>query len=157
MKKDFLFPNQFKIIGWILFIPSLLGGIYFRAADMMDNGNDAYNFKVFAIISDQIFSKSDFFQFINNNILDELILLFIIIGGILVAFSKTKIEDEFISQLRYESLVWAVYFNFATILFATFFVYGLPYFDFMTMNIFSMLLFYIIRFHFLLYKIQKST
>ena len=35
-----------------------------------------------------------------------------LVGLIIVAFSKEKIEDEQISQLRLDSLQWAVYLNY---------------------------------------------
>ncbi|MCD8519109.1 MAG: hypothetical protein LRY32_06310 [Flavobacterium sp.] len=39
--------------------------------------------------------------------LDELLLVVCLFGGLLVGFSKTKNEDEMISHIRYSSLVWA--------------------------------------------------
>jgi hypothetical protein len=63
--------------------------------------------------------QNAFFKFIENSILDEILTIGIIVGGILVGFSKLKEEDEMISKIRYESLVWATYLNYAIILFLT--------------------------------------
>ena len=155
MKKEFLFPNRFKKIGWVLFVPSLILGIYYIIYG--SKYDDKFTFSVFSLINDGLFATNKYFGFVNNCIIDEMLLTLIIVGGVLVAFSKTKIEDELITKIRYESLVWATFFNFTVILFATLLIFDMPYFNVMIANIFSMLLFYIIRFHFMIYKLQKDT
>ena len=154
MKTHFLFPYKFKIIGWILFIPSLIFGIYTWISNY---DYDVYfRRKVFAIICDPVADKTKYLKVIANGMLDELILCSIIIGGILVVFSKLKNEDELISKIRYESLVWSTYFNFAIIIVATLFIYDFAYFNVLIGNIFSILFFFIIRFHFMIYKLNKT-
>lgn len=154
MKTHFLFPNKYKKFGWILFIPSLLAGLslFISGYDF----DDYFKIRVFAMINDQLISKPNYFTFVENGILDELILISIIVGALLVGFSKTKNEDEYISKIRYESLVWATYFNFTLIILSTVFVYGFQYFNVLLANVFAMLLFFIIRFHYMIYKLNKS-
>jgi hypothetical protein len=154
MKTKFLFPHQFKKIGWLLFVTGIILIIVINLSPF--DFNDFFNIKVLAIYQQEYFQKDGFFKIIENDVLDEIILSLLIIGGILVGFSKLKTEDELIAKIRYESLVWASYFNFAIVLLATLFMYGMAYFDLMITNLFSMLLFFIIRFHYLLYKLQKS-
>lgn len=151
MKTLFLLPNQFNKIGWILFIPSIIVGTFLLFSDF--DFDSHFQIKVFAFINDEILSDTKYFTFIENGILVVLIIL----GGILIGFSKTENEDEFISKIRYESLVWATYLNFGLMLLSTLFIYGFPYFDVLIINIFAMLLFFIIRFHFMIYKLNKST
>jgi hypothetical protein len=155
MKTHFLFPNKYQKIGWILFIPSIIIGasLFFSNFDF----DNHFEIKVFAFINDDILSEVKYFTFIKNSILDEVLEILIIIGAMLIGFSKTKNEDEFISKVRYESLVWATYLNFGLILLSTLFVYGFAYFDVLIINIFTMLIFFIIRFHFMIYKLNKST
>jgi len=155
MKTLFLFPNKYKKIGWILFIPSLLTGLM-----LFITGFDFDNYfvvDVFAILNDHFLSKPSYFAIIKNGVLDEIILVLIIVGALLVGFSKTKNEDEFISKIRYESLVWATYFNFLLMIFSTLVIYGFQYFNLLLANTFAMLLFFITRFHFMIYKLNKST
>ncbi len=85
-------------------------------------------------------------------LLDEIISIFIIIGGLIVGFSKEKIEDEFIYKLRNDSLVWAIIFNYIVLLFAIVFVYDFTFFDVLVFNMFTPLLFFIVRFNFLKLK-----
>src|SRR6266436_8925278 len=47
--------------------------------------------------------------------------LMVLVGLFLVAFSKEKIEDEQIVQLRLDSLRWAIYLNYAILLFGLIF------------------------------------
>lgn len=154
MKTHFLFSNKYKKIGWILFIPSLITGLilFFSGYDF----DNHFNMNVFALLSDQFLSKPIYFTFIENGVLDEIILILIIVGALLIGFSKTKNEDELISKIRYESLVWATYFNFSLMIIATILIYGFCYFDILIANIFAMLIFFIIRFHYMIYKLNKS-
>lgn len=152
MKTHFLFPRPFKKIGWLLFVPSLAIAVYLTLSGF--NFDNHLNAKVFALFNDEIFGQPQIMTITENSISDEILLSLIIIGGLLVGFSKLKNEDEFIAKIRYESLVWAVYVNFAVMLFATIFVYGMYYFDVMIANMFTVLFFFIIRFHVMLYKLQ---
>jgi hypothetical protein len=155
MKTTFLFPNHYKIIGWILFIPSILIMLYsgiFRIEEA-----DLFNVNVFAIYQDSIGNIPGFFKIIENNIFDELVIILSIIGGLLICFSKLKNEDEYISKIRFESLVWATYLNYAIILFFTIFVFGFTYLNVLFYNIFTLLLFFIIRFHYCIYKLNKMN
>ncbi|TBX69183.1 hypothetical protein EZL74_07330 [Flavobacterium silvisoli] len=155
MKTHFLLPNQFKKIGWFLFIPSLIASLLISIANL--NIDDYLVVKVFAFTNDDILGPKKYFSFINNSIADELLLFGLVIGGILIGFSKLKIEDEFTSKIRYESLVWATYLNYGLILFFTIFVYGLPYLNVLFFNTFTLLLFFIIRFHYQIYKLNKTS
>lgn len=153
MKTRFLFPNHFKTVGWVLFVPSLVLGILYNINNEILKS--FLKIKVFAIAETQLFNFNSYFKFIENDIIDELILFGLIIGGVFVGFSKLKNEDEYISKIRYESLVWATYFNYGLILFFTLFIYGIPYLNILFYNMFTLLLFFIIRFHYMIYKLNK--
>jgi hypothetical protein len=154
MKTHFLFPRQFKKIGWLLFLPALAVALIVPFTAL--NIDEMLTTKVFAIVDDGLFAKAGFFRFNENSIGDELLLSFLIIGGVLVGFSKLRNEDEYIAKIRYESLVWATYFNFGVMFLATIFVYGSAYFNVLVANVFTLLLFFIIRFHIKLSQINKA-
>jgi len=155
MKTHFLFPNKYKKIGWILFIPALVTSIVISVGNI--NFEKYWVVKVFAFSNDFILNKSDYFTFIENSILDEVLLFSLIIGGILIGFSKLKKEDELSTKIRYESLVWATYLNYGFILFFTLFIYGMSYLNVLFYNTFTLLLFFIIRFHYMIYKLNKTS
>ncbi|MEO6730880.1 MAG: hypothetical protein ABIN01_06660 [Ferruginibacter sp.] len=78
-----------------------------------------------------------------------------IIGGLLVGFSKEKKEDEFIANLRLSSLLWAVCVNYVLLFLAFVFVYGMGFFTVMAYNLFTVLLIFISRFNYIVYKNTK--
>ncbi|HEX9979068.1 MAG TPA: hypothetical protein VGB50_00725 [Flavobacterium sp.] len=155
MKTNFLFPPQFRKIGWLIFVPALIAGTVLMTAEYADT-EGFLDANVLAIFNQDPLGDSEAMVIIKNGISDEILLTLIIIGGLMAGFSKHRNEDEFIAKIRYESLVWAVYFNFGVMLFATLFVYGLFYYHVMIANMFTVLFFFIIRFHFMLYKQRKS-
>lgn len=151
MQTNYLLPNKYKIYGWILFIIGAIAGSLFFISEYE---SDALTTNVLAIYNDDAIFGSDkgFFNIIENSIIDELIALTIIIGGLIVGFSKEKIEDEFIYKLRKDSLVWAIIANYIILIFAIIFVYGFSFFDVLVFNMFTPLVFFIIRFNFLKLK-----
>lgn len=155
MKSHFLFPNQFKKIGWLLFVPSVIATFFISVLNI--STDDYLHVTVFSFYQDTIGEVQGFFKFIKNSIVDEIVTIGMIVGGILVGFSKLKEEDEMISKVRYESLVWATYLNYGIILFFTLFLFGLPYLNVLFYNMFTLLLFFIIRFHFMIYKLNKTN
>ena len=152
MKTNYLFPYNFKKIGWILFIPGvILAVIYF----LIDTEPNFLDFKVFSIADEQVMGASAFFKVTKTNILDEMIGLLLIVGSIFIALSKQKHEDEFISKIRLESLVWATYLNYSILLFAIIFIYSMSFFWVLVGNMFTLLIFFTIRFNWVLYKSKK--
>lgn len=153
MKSNYLFPNQFKKIGWIVLIIGLALGVLFLISPTCIN---FFNIKVFAIAGQPIFGKSAIFSIYKNNILNELVGLFIMTGLLFIAFSKEKSEDEFISKIRLESLVWATYVNYVVLGLALLFIYDLKFLWVFVFNMFTILIFFIIHFNWSLYKSKKQ-
>ncbi len=113
MQTNYLLPNKYKLTGWILFIIGLIGGVFMYVSEYE---SDALTINVLSIYSESFLgNEKGFFQIVENSILDELIALAIIIGGLLVGFTREKVEDEFIYKLRKDSLVWAIIFNYTVL------------------------------------------
>jgi len=150
MKTKFLFPNRFKRIGWIILVPSAILGIliFFGIVDFK-----FLEVKVFAIYSGSLLPGGEtVFGVINENISEEIFEILCIVGAILVAFSKEKQEDEFIAKTRLESLVWATYINYAILILCLILFYGTGFLYVLWFNMFTLLIFFIIRFYYILYK-----
>lgn len=152
MNTNYLLSNKYKIFGWILLTIGLIGGVI---QVYLEYETYSLTTKVFAFYGDSFNGQDDFFKVIYNNIDDELTAIAIIIGGLIVGFSKEKIEDEFIYQLRAESLIWAIIFNYFILLFTVIFIYDMTFFHILVFNMFTPLLFFIIRFNFL--KIKSGS
>ncbi len=155
MKTNFLFPNSWKIVGWLLFIPGIVLVLVGSFLNM--SIDDILQTKVLAVYSDPFLGTSGWLKWIENGIADELLTVMVIGGGLLVGFSKMKNEDEMIASLRYESLVWATYLNYGIILFTTLFVFGVAYMNVLIHNLFTLLFFFILRFHYRIYSVSKSA
>ena len=158
MKSNYLFPHWLKKIGWIVFIPVFIFFIFclFNSEIYKEPFYQEMCFHVFAIVDNTYLDRdTQFFKLVENCVGDELIFCLLVVSGILVGFSKVKVEDEMVSKIRLESLVWATYINYAIFLVSTIFVYGPAFLDALYINIFSLLLVFIIRFHWKLYQYNK--
>ncbi|MEI6696773.1 MAG: hypothetical protein WCO13_11960 [Bacteroidota bacterium] len=153
MKTRFLFPHLFKTIGWFLFVPGLLLWIHLL---IFNTEIPFLNIKVFAVVSDKFFGTYETFKFIEQNITNELMGSLIILGALFLAFSKEKNEDEYIGKIRLESLLWATYINYALLLFCILFIYGMSFFSVMMYNMVALLIFFLIRFNLMLYKLRRQ-
>ena len=74
----------------------------------------------------------------------------------MVSFSKEKREDEFIANLRLSSLLWSVWVNYILLLIAFLFIWNFDFLSVMVYNMFTILIIFIIRFNYLLYRSSKS-
>jgi hypothetical protein len=83
--------------------------------------------------------------------------LMVLIGLFLVAFSRERVEDEQITQLRLDSLRWAIYLNYAILLFSLIFTNGSESDHILLLNIWLPLLFFILRFQWVLYRLKRSA
>ena len=153
MKINYLFPHQFKRIGIILLILFVPLGLYVVNEDFEP---EVFDLKVPAVLVDEIIGERFVFGMTENNILNEIVGVVLILSFLFVAFSKERQEDELIARIRLESLVWATYVNYAVLLLSMLFVYGLSFLWVMIFNMFTILLFFIIRFNWQIRKLDKS-
>ncbi|MEP0266260.1 hypothetical protein [Dokdonia sp.] len=160
MNIPYLFPNRFKKIGWILFIPAAILGIYILKSGevpaFFETSVLAFIHESF-INSDSELISNYYFEVIENNILDEILVIITIIGALFIAFSKEKHEDEYINKIRLNSLVWATYVNYSILIISTIFVYNATYFWVMLLNMFTILIIFIVRFNWQLIKLKKEA
>jgi hypothetical protein len=89
-------------------------------------------------------------------LLDDVVYLSLVAGLLLAAFSKEKIEDEQIAQLRSDSLQWAIYVNYGIFIVCTIFINGTDYLSVIMYNVLSPLLFFMIRFRWKMYLLNRS-
>jgi len=150
MKNSFLFPHRFKLLGWILFVPSSILGITFTLTGQISTLFSSRSFQVLLPADSE--SINFFARHFENTVLGALF----IIGALLVAFSKEKVEDEFIASLRLTSFQWAVFINYLLLLLCFLFVYGINFINVMTYTMFTVIVLFIIRFNYMLYVNQKS-
>ena len=154
MKFNYLFPSKYKKVGWLLLIPSAILGLLIL---IFEYEPGFLSINVPAILTNNFMGEKQIIGLIQNNVLDEILGILVIVSSLLVAFSKEKSEDEYISKIRLESLVWAVYFNYGILLFSFLFIFDMSFPWVMIFNMFTLLLFFIVRFNWQISKLQKST
>lgn len=142
MKYRFLFSNQLRPLGYILFVVGIvifcLGNIYSSE-----------------LLQWQINNKTSGSQL--ETLTNDIMLLLLITGLILIAFTKEKIEDERVLQVRLDSLQWAVYCNYICLIICVIVFNGLAFFSVMVYNMFIPLVFFILRFRFKLIMYDRSS
>ncbi len=155
MKTSYLFPHRYKIAGGILFVLSFAALISFYVFDWY--GNFEIKAKVFAILGDDGFlGDSELFGWLENSVLDEMLMVVVILSGIVFAFAKEKHEDEFVQALRLHSLVWATIANYSILLFCYLFIYGTPFLNVLMAAMFSQLLIFIVTFRIKMYHFYNT-
>lgn len=154
MSNKLLLPNRFKKIGWLILIPSTILGIVLCFNQF---NTDWLHASVFAIANDETLGSQKYFGFRDTNITNTVIGASFIIGALLVSFSKEKTEDEFIAEIRLSSLLWAVCVSYILLLAAFLLIYGTPFLNVMVYNMFTVLIIFIVRFNYILYKNAKSV
>lgn len=154
MNTNYLFPNKFKRIGWFIFIPAALLSV---ASVVFSLEPAMFNIKMPVIVVEHVFADTEFFTLHSTNIWHSLLWCLVIVGGLMVAFSEEEFEDEYISKLRLESLVWAIYINYAILILSIIFVYEIAFLYVIALNMFTVLLFFILRFEIRLISLKKES
>ncbi len=152
MEKQFLLPHKYKKVGWICMgISFLLWGL-----SLFYDGNLPWsNVNIFTFINKEPLGETIFLGFSEVDLGFTLIGILFIIGGLVVAFSGEKREDEYIMQLRLSSFQWAVFLNYTILLLAFILIFGTDFLSVLVYNMFTTLLFFIIRFHYLLKTLNQ--
>lgn len=132
MKTKWLFPHAYRLVGWLIFIPSFVVGIASLYGALTIQALTLQGGLLAGISGDT-----------TNNLTDELAGIGVIIGLLLIAFSKERLEDEMISQLRLEALQWSVYANYLILAIVILTVYDTAFFSVMIYNMFTVLLVFI--------------
>jgi hypothetical protein len=146
MKARFLFPHQFRIVGLmciLAYIPVMV------IKKILHNG---YNNQ------DPSIKLADASGLLNSEHIFTAIGIILLTGGLfLIAFSKEKIEDEQILQLRLDSLHWAIYLNCFIFMMTVIFTSNANFKNFGILDIWIPLLFFIIRFRWVIYRLNRSA
>ncbi|MCS3734979.1 hypothetical protein [Mucilaginibacter dorajii] len=139
MKSRFLFPTKFRSIGYMLFGIDILYAIIMK------------------IVHPHGFAKElQEVQPLGMAIGNDINILTIVVGLFLIAFSKEKDEDELITQLRLDSLHWAIYFNFGIFIVSVLFLHGLQFLEVVAYNVITPFIFFITRFRWRIWRLNRS-
>ncbi|MCL1968449.1 MAG: hypothetical protein FWF65_02620 [Bacteroidetes bacterium] len=155
MKKSFLLPNYFKLIGSLLAFPSLI--ILILNIFEIITLNFDFNFYglsyhgFFNASSQRICSMND------TNFVTTILPIIIVIGLVFISFSKEKLEDEMITEIREKSFGWSIIVSSILFVLGTLFIYDIVYLYFLGSFIYLILLLFILKFHVELLRLKKIT
>lgn len=137
MKTDYLLSPSCKKVGLWLGIPFVLGGFY-----LLSNGSWMDTFL------SQIGMRDCF---------DELVVIGLAVSLLLASFSREKDEDECIAHLRMQAWTMAVVSNYLILIVVTLCIYGMSYLNFMAVNMFTVLILFLVVFHWKLWRFRKES
>lgn len=140
-------PHFFQVAGLVLTIAGLIM-TYLRFGAGYKPG--FLDVKVFAIWSTYFDTK--YLQVINNNIGEEVCGITTLLGVFLLAFSREKYEQDHYWIYRLKAFILAAYCSVIYLLFSFFFIYGLAFFNMLTLYIILPLVFYTLFFRYFLIK-----
>lgn len=148
MHPRYLFSHRLKRWGFIITIPALAIGIALSLSDY------EIPWMVINMYHHQSFGSPGW-TWSPVNLTGTLSGTGLIVGLSLIAFSRLKVEDEFTSRIRLESLQWATYVNYGLLLLAFLFIYDFTFLNVLVYNLFTILIIFNIRFHWILYRQQR--
>lgn len=148
MKTNYLFAPYFKNIGWCMFLPFMAGCIYSLFQGIYPNDIPS---KMFAILS-----QDGWFSFSETGLIDEISIIGFVVSLVFVSFSREKDEDEYIEKCRLQSLVQSLMISCGALIFGTLFIYDGYFLAFTLVNMFILLLSFVIIFNVRLYKFRSS-
>jgi hypothetical protein len=158
MLSNSLLPYKYRKIGWLILIPSFLLGISFALGGFNDFEPKCLDVKMVSILfSDSGSNAGKFFSLVQVNLTNTIISTFIIVGALLVAFTKEKNENESIARIRLAALLWAVIVNYILLLTAIILIYGDHFLSVLIYSMFTPILLFIIRYNYVLRKYLKSA
>tara|TARA_R110002072_G_scaffold70522_27_gene170259 strand:+ start:226 stop:714 length:489 start_codon:yes stop_codon:yes gene_type:complete len=151
MKTRFLLPAKYKLWGWLIFIPFTIFGLIGLFQ------NIEFEFLSvelpFLFETDFIFNNSSndtnsgTFTMQEENLTNEILGVMILIGCVLLTFSKEKDEDEFIAMKRLNSLLWATFVNSILLFLCLILFYSFSFLNVMIFNLYSVFVLFIFHFN----------
>ncbi len=150
MKNTWLLPHRFQKAGWALLILFLILGIIC----------------IFWIEPSQIFrwlgievhvGARSFFTSNADHWVNNILIIGVVIGAFLTTCSREREEDEMTMQLRQQSLMAALWINYAFVILATLFIYDVDYVLVITYDMLGFLVLFLGIFRWKLWRLGKEV
>lgn len=145
--KSLLLPHSFRKIGFIM-LPIVV--VLFVMVLLKEYTWSFLDYK-------PLMSDKSIFNTSNGNFSDELTLLLTFLCLFFIAFSKEKVEDEYLQKVRLHALQVSVYINYIILALATFLVYGLSFLNIVFGNLFTIPVIFISVYYYLVHIKPRIT
>ena len=152
MKKNYLLPHNFKMIGLIMLVPFLAACIWLLLGPCE---GDWFIVDVPALFTLDIASTSEWFGMTSTDPVNEICMLGLLVSLVFIALSKEKDEDEMTAVVRMQSFVWSFWCTAVLMLIAILFVYDLAFMYFAFASVFVCFIMYICKFNYEMIKIRR--
>lgn len=128
--KNILFPYYCQFIGWILFIPSLIAGALIFCDALSLSGT-------------------------TGTVVNDIVIIGIALGGLLIACSKERIEDEMTRSLRLAALLNSIYMNTILLICCTISFNGVEFLKYAVFNLMLLPVLFVFTFRAEIYRYHK--
>ena len=152
MKKNYLLPHNFKMIGLIMLVPCLAACIWLLCGPCE---GDWFIVDVPALFTLDLASTSEWFGMTVTDPVNEISMLGLLVSLVFIALSKEKDEDEMTTVVRMQSFVWTFWCTAILMLVAILFVYDLAFMYFAFASVFVCFIMYICKFNYEMIKIRR--
>lgn len=155
METKFLISHKFRALGAILFSLGILG-TSLVISDLEPEFLDADVIMLF--VDDEVFGKEEFklIDVREENILNELVGISVILGGLLLLLARRKHEDEMMIKLRLESILWAAKINAVLLIISLLFIYSLSFYFVMLFNLGVLYGLFALRFEWVVSRLNRE-
>lgn len=130
--KNILFPHVFQLIGWIMFVPSLIAGAL--------------------ILTDHLSIST---TVILDIVINDIVIIGIVLGALFIVCSKEKIEDEMTQSIRLTSLLTSIYVYVALFIICTLAINDFSYLLFAVINLVLFPIIFMFIFRIDMYRYRK--
>ena len=153
MKKNYLLPHNFKMIGLIMLVPFLTACTWLLLGPCEA---ECFTVKVPALFTLDLASTSEWFSMTVTDPVNEISMLGLLVSLVFIALSKEKDEDEMTAVVRMQSFVWSFWCTAILMPIAILFVYDLAFMYFAFASVFVCFIMYICKFNYEMIKIRRT-
>lgn len=145
MKNHLLIPSKYKVYGWVIFL--LFAMLHVIA-------NIIYPELGKRLIPSGSLNGTSWDDIMDSNL--TFVGCGVLLGLMMICFSRENREDEYISYLRLRSWQLSVLISYGILFVANLFVYGGWFLSFMVYNMLTVLIVFIVTFNLSLYKLKRE-
>lgn len=139
LMKNLLFPHIFQLIGWIMFVPSMIaGGILFSG------------FLPFGGIMEHLS-----YDGITETVVNDIVIIGIALGSLFIVCSKERIEDEMTASIRLSSLLNSIYVYIILLVACTLLINGVNFIVFALINLAILPIIFVCNFRLEMHRYNK--
>lgn len=153
MKKNYLLPHRFKLVGLIMLFPFLAACIWLLLGPCE---GEWFKLTVPALYTLDLNSTREWFSMTVTDPVNEICMLGLLVSLVFLALSKEKDEDEMTAVVRIQSFVWSFWATAIMVLIAILFVYDFAFLHFAFASVFVCFILYICKFNYEMTIIRRT-